>query len=542
MSGVLRTAAETRLAPILSRLGAAATRIRALEGWPRHALAMLAGAASAAAMAPLHVVLVLFVTVPTLVFLIDGAGEGRRGIARAALSGFLFGWGYFLCGLYWIGFAFLVDADTFAWMIPFVALFFPSFLALYWAAAAGLARALWRPGPARILILTALLSAAEWVRGHVFTGFPWNLPGYTWADILPMLQGAALFGIYGLSFVTLLIAGSFAMLADPPGTRGRFFFPAGAIGLLVLLFAGGMLRLAMIVPGKSPNVALRIVQAHVDQKVLNDLDMQPALFAQYRELSMRPGLDAARIVIWPEAAAPLFVNENAAALGAIGSMLQPDKLLVTGGLRRADRPDGTVDVYNSMYAVDSAGKIVANYDKFHLVPFGEYLPLQPLLERLGLMKLTGGLGSFAEGEGLRTLAIPGAPDAGPLICYEIIFPGEVVGQRRPAWLLNITDDSWFGSGAGPLQHFDTSRLRAIEEGLPVVRAANKGIAAIIGPRGEIVAKNPLNTIGVLDGPLPLSLAPTIFSRLRDIPFALMIISTLIVGLGWPRPATPPRSH
>lgn len=533
----LRTNALAPVLAALNHIALIAAHVRTLGPVWRFLLALVAGGASAGALAPLHGLPVLFVTLPLFVWLIDGAGEGARGVRRAGVAGFAFGFGFFLCGLYWIGFAFLVDSDQFAWMIPFVAVLLPAGLGLFPAFTAAFARLLfWSTGPARVFAFAGLWSLSEWLRGHVLTGFPWNLLGYGWAKALPMLQMSAYVGIYGLSLVTTLAAASFALLGDSEiAPQKRLRIPLAFLAALAILFAFGLARLDGVQPRNVEGVWLRIVQARVDQALIADSTMGGAIFTRYLSLSSEPGLNRVTHIVWPEAGIPFPLEESREAQADIASALGKDTVLLTGTPRLARNADGTaLDVFNSM-AIVMGGAIVATYDKSHLVPFGEYLPMQRFLERLGLAQLTGNLGSFARGPGARTLAIPGAPPVGPLICYEIIFPNAAVdGAHRPAWLVNLTDDSWFGNGAGPLQHFDAARVRAIEEGLPVVRAANKGVAAIIGPKGEMVAKSPQGAVGALDGPLPMADPATPYARVGDLPYAILLGAVLIIGLSFPR--------
>jgi apolipoprotein N-acyltransferase len=505
---------------------------RGLSGVTRYAVALGAGVLSAGAMAPLYAAPVLYVTIPVLIWLVDGAGTGRRGIRRAALIGEIFGFGFFLAGLYWIGNAFLVDVKTFGWMIPFVAILLPAGLGLFPAAALAASRALWCEGWPRILLFTVFWIAAEWLRGHILTGFPWNLMGYAWGSLLPMLQSVSWWGIYGLSFVTVLTASSVALAGDTEERVGGFdlrLVPAVGLAALLLLGAIGQLRLLLEEPQYVEGVKLRIVHAAVDQAKIDDPAMREPIFANYLALTARPGLDTVTHVIWPEAAVPFVLSRDPAALDAIGQTLPDETVLITGAIRMQHGSGGAPPLYfNSLHALDGEGRILVTYDKAHLVPFGEYLPLSGLLERLGLMKLAGNLGSFARGTGPRTLAVPGAPPFGALICYEIIFPGAVVDPAvRPGWLVNVTDDSWFGSGTGPYQHFESARVRAIEEGIPVVRAANKGVSAIIDPLGRLVAVASPASVGVLDGGLPRALPQTLYIRTGN---ALLLAFTILASI------------
>lgn len=527
-----RAAQRKRLA---SGVAGFADHVRGLTGPTRYGLAAGAGVLSAGAMAPLYAAPVLFITMPVLVWLLDGAGDGRRGALRAALIGELFGFGFFLAGLYWIGNAFLVDAETFGWMIPFVAVLLPAGLALFPAAALAASRALWCEGWPRILLFTGFWLVAEWLRGHILTGFPWNLMGHAWGSLLPVLQSLSWWGIYGLSFLTVLAAASVALAGDAKErVRGFDLRLAPVLAVVVLFVIGtiGQLRLTLEHARYVDGVKLRIVHAAIDQRKIADPSLREPIFANYLALTARPGLETVSLVIWPEAAVPFVLSRDPAALDAIGETLPDETVLITGA-PRYQRGEGNAPgrYYNALHGLDGEGRILVTYDKAHLVPFGEYLPMEGLLSRLGLIQLAGNLGSFARGPGPRTLAVPGAPPFGPLICYEIIFPGAVLDPAvRPGFMVNVTDDSWFGTGTGPHQHFESARLRAIEEGIPVVRAANKGISAIIDPHGRIVSSASPAAIGVLDGALPRALPQTLYGCLGDTIALIFVLLSLLLGM------------
>ena len=487
-----------------------------LTGARRALFAALAGALSVLAFAPVHAWPVLFLTFGALVWLLDGchAQHGSLGprLKSAALVGFWFGFGYFLAGLYWIAEAFLVEPWRHGWLIPFVMTAMPGGMALFFAAAAALAMWLWLPGAGRVFALAIALGLAEYARGHVLTGLPWNLIGYGLLATLPLMQLAALLGVYALSLLAVLLFASPAALFAPSGSRlGGGKGSAALAGLLVILlglgYVWGERRLASAAHD-STGVRLRIVQANVDQAEKWRPENSVEIFNDYLELTKAGGLDNIDIVIWPETAVPFLLADAPDALSAIGDALPQGTSLLVGSGRLVEESDAPGEpiadrIYNSLLVVDDQGRVIGSYDKIHLVPFGEYLPFQSVLESLGIMQLTGVRGGFAVGKGPRLLAVPGAPPAGPLICYEIIFPDEVTDRAaRPGWFINITNDAWFGSSAGPYQHFHQAQVRAIEQGLPVARAANTGISAVIDPYGRILAEIGLGEKGAIDADLP----------------------------------------
>ena len=507
-------------------------------GWKRAAIALVAGALSALAMAPFNAWPVLFLTFPVMVWLIDGAGAGGlRGIPAAAMAGWWFGLGYFVPGLYWIGYAFLVDAPTFAWLMPFAVLGLPAYLALFTAFGFALARLIWTRDASRVIALAASLTLSEWLRGHVLTGFPWNAFGYALTEPLALAQTASLIGLWGLTFLAVAIFASPAVLIDG-SSRGRNPWVAPVMALLMLIVMGifGVVRLGLQPTATVANVKLRIMQPNLQQDVRFNYSAKPEVMQKYLTLSDRAsgpqstGVRDASILIWPESAFPFFLTREADAMAQIAELLPKGTTLITGSVRAPDLPPGTriTRAYNSIYIIDDEGNVLSIYDKLHLVPFGEYLPFQDWMEKLGFVQLTKVQGGFIPGTRRRTMEIPNAPRALPLICYEAIFPGNVAARDdRPGWIVNLTNDGWFGISTGPYQHLQQARLRAIEEGLPVVRAANTGISAVIDPMGRVVARLGLGVEGVLDSGLPSAIAPTIYARSGDIPAAIIVGAALI---------------
>jgi apolipoprotein N-acyltransferase len=521
-----------------SKLRIAGLSIILAWGWKRAAIALVAGALSALAMAPFNAWPVLFLTFPVAIWLIDGAGAGRwRGVPAAAMSGFWFGLGYFVIGLYWIGYAFLVDAPTFAWLMPFAVLGLPAYLALFTAAAFALARLLWTRDASRLLALAMSLTITEWLRGHLLSGFPWNSFGYALSEPLALAQTASLIGLWGMTFLSVAIFASPAVLIDG-SSRGRkpWIAPVAALVLLAVMAAFGTVRLSMQ-PTLLTKVKLRIMQPNLQQDVKFNYAAKAEVMQKYLTLSDRAsgpqstGVRDANILIWPESAFPFFLTREADAMAQIAELLPKGTVLITGAVRAPDLPPGAriTRAYNSIYVIDHDGSVLSVYDKLHLVPFGEYLPFQDTMEKLGFVQLTRVQGGFIPGTRRRAMDIPDAPRALPLICYEMIFPGDIASRdERPGWIINLTNDGWFGYSTGPYQHLQQAQMRAIEEGLPLVRAANTGISAVIDPSGRIVARLGLAIEGVLDANLPSALPATVYSRLRDIPAAVMVAAALLL--------------
>lgn len=523
-----------------TKLRAAALSIILSWGWKRALIAFAAGSLSVLALAPFNAWPVLFVTFPVAIWLIDGAAAGRaQGLPAAALAGFWFGLGYFVPGLYWIGDAFLVDASTFAWLMPFAVLGLPAYLALFTAFGFALARLVWTKDGSRVIALAASLTIAEWLRGHLLTGFPWNAFGYALTEPLALAQTASLIGIWGLTFLTVVIFAAPAVLIDGSSRRGKSWtVPLAALALLIAMGVFGVVRLSLHPTRMVADVKLRLMQPNLQQDEKFNYSAKAAVMQKYLALSDRAtgpntsGVRDATILIWPESAFPFFLTREPDAMAQIADLLSKGSktVLITGAVRAPDVPPGMriTRAYNSIYVIGHDGSVLSVYDKLHLVPFGEYLPFEDWMAKLGFEELTKVQGGFIPGRVRHTLQIPNAPRALPLICYEAIFPSGVdTPDARPGWMVNVTNDGWFGLTTGPHQHLQQARLRAVEQGLPLVRVANTGISAVIDPVGRIVAHLPLGIEGVLDSSLPAAIAPTVYARVGNIPAAIFVAVALI---------------
>jgi apolipoprotein N-acyltransferase len=504
----------------------AALRLAGLQGFRRYASAFLLGVLAAAALPPVDLTPVLLISFAGLVWLCDGARRPREAFG----IGWSFGFGFFLAGLYWIAAALFVDIAQFWWLLPFAAMGVPAGLAIFSGAAALgshlVCRALrWR-GTSRILALAAAWCVAEWLRGHVLTGLPWNLLGYAWSGGFPgslaMLQTTAVIGIYGLTLITTAVAMLPAVLGDfASGRRAALI-----VGVLVLAacLGFGYARLGAGPPPDVPGVRLRIVQPSIPQTLRNDPAAEVQNFRRLMALSASEGAGRVTTVIWSEGSAPAFPERSRELRAALAAAAPGNGYLIAGTERSDPPPARAEHIWNSLVALDNAGIIRGSYDKAHLVPFGEYVPLRAILP---LDKITPGTTDFSAGPGPATLHLAGLPPFSPLICYEAIFPGAAIDANdRPQWLLNITNDAWYGFTSGPFQHFNIARVRAIEEGLPLVRAANNGISGVVDPYGRVVRYLGLDAIGVVDVNLPQALPPTLYTRLGEAPFWIGLLVML----------------
>jgi apolipoprotein N-acyltransferase len=501
-------------------------------GWRRRLIALVAGATGALALAPINFWPAMLAPLCAAVWLIDGSADinARGGTLLPSMrSAFWVGWwwgfGYFVAGLWWLGSAFLVEADQFAWALPLGVLALPAGLAFFPALGFAIARALWSAGPARALALAVGLGASEWLRALILTGFPWNELGMALGGTLVLAEAASWIGLHGLTFATIAIFAAPATLIDE--ARGVRRAAPTVVGLVALVFlaAFGAWRLSAPEAATVAGVKLRIMQPNIGQGA----DFRPAnkdaIMRRYLDLSDRAtsptstGVADVTHLIWPESAFPFLLAEDPVALNQIADLLHGGATLITGAAR-AERGQAKTrtQYFNSIQVIDRHGGLLDHYDKKRLVPFGEYLPMRRLFEGIGLEQLVRYVpGGFDPGVGDQLLRAPGLPPAQPMVCYEAIFPDEWGGvfagrAGRAGFLLNLTDDIWFGRTAGPYQHFAQARLRAIEQGLPLVRAANSGISAVVDGLGRTIAELPLGADGVLDAPLPVARPPTVYAR------------------------------
>lgn len=477
--------------------------------------------------------------------------DSPRPMRSAFFRGWLGGVGYFGISTWWIVEPFLVDAKVHGWMAPFGIVAMAGGLALFWGVAALVYRALRPEGPWKVLVFAGCFAGFEWLRGHVLTGFPWNLPGEAWRAGGAPSQGAALVGAYGLTWITLAVAAAPAVFGFRLGRSPVIATLALALAGLAGLYGYGWSRLRGELPAAPADAPrIRVVQADIDQKDKWKPENLRLIFDSYAGLTRRPAAAAPEIVVWPEGALPAVIDDLIAPGSIYGPLLvdalQEGQTLLMGANRAELAPtaDGLADVryFNSLVAFRRKGgglRVTGVYDKHRLVPFGEYLPLGDLATRLGIRSLVHMPEDFSAGPPPRPLAPWGAPALQPLICYEALFPGFVragAGREgiRPTWILNVSNDAWFGRTSGPLQHLNLASYRAIEEGLPIVRSTPTGVSAVIDGYGRVLpgARLGLGELGVIDAKLPPPLAPTLYHRLGDAPFgAMLVLSALAVWAG-----------
>lgn len=421
--------------------------------------------------------------------------------------GLAFGIGYFCFALHWIGYAFLVDADAYLWMMPFAVGGLSLFMALYWGAAFVAAGQLAKLRFPVWLTLPVCLGLVEWLRGYLFTGFPWAAPGLIADGLGPVLQLASLVGMPGLTVLILL----WSMAVGALFLRSR-------LAMLVLLtlplsLLWGQWRLSSAPMDMARGPLIRLVQPNISQNDKWRSENADGIFDELLDLSSSASSEKPAVVIWPESAVSFLLDESEEALQKIAGVLEPQQTLLAGSLRRSVDAVKRQKYFTSILMIDDQGLVQQRYDKWRLVPGGEYLPFAWALEPLGFRKVVDLPESFTAGSGPRSIDVPGVGLAGMLICYEAIFPDRLVDeQQRPRWIVNVTNDGWFGLSIGPHQHLAQVRMRAVEQGLPIARAANTGISAMIDPYGRYSGQTTLETRAVLDLKLPDALPPPFFAR------------------------------
>lgn len=524
---------------------ALAARVLLLWGVRRAGLAVLAGAIGALALPPFDIFAAMFVSFSLLVWLLDGATgnaeTGRAGLSSSFWTGWLFGFGYFVCGLWWLGNALLLEADEFAWAIPLAVLGLPAVLAIFYGLATLLARLVWSDGVGRIAALAAAFGLAEWLRSFVATGFPWNAIGYAAMPVPLMMQSSHVLGILAITPLAVFVFAAPALLGT---RRGAWIGLPLALGLLAAHLGYGAHRLYVTpLPPGDKTLTVRLVQPSIDQSQKLENSDRIGIFEKHLALTSaapEEGKPRPDVIVWPETSVPFILTENPDALVRIGDVLQDGQVLLTGAVRAEERGAGQPPLYyNSVYMIDDKGQILGATDKVHLTPFGEYVPFEGLLRQVGIEELISLPGGFTAAASRTPLKLPSGVGFYPLICYEAIFPAEVAPDLAGASvILNVTNDAWFGATPGPYQHFLQARLRAVESGVPLVRVANNGISAVIDPYGRIVEGLSLDAVGAVDTTFEIESVPDRASYNHGLNLwlvlALMTLVAAVSSLGFIR--------
>ncbi|WP_299656152.1 apolipoprotein N-acyltransferase [uncultured Tateyamaria sp.] len=472
--------------------------------WAQGLLGLAGGAFGAAAHAPLSIAVAILVPIGVMFSLLKAA----RSTGHAVLLGLSVGVGYFGLTLSWITQPFQIDAATTGWMAPFALGLLALGLGLFWGAA--LAFAKWCGGRAFVLVFS--LAGVEMLRAYLLTGFPWASAPQALVDGLAG-QALALAGPHGVMLAML------AVMAGVHALNHRAFET-----VLVCLIAIPLLLPPLAERSALTDHTIRLVQPNAPQ----DEKWDPARIPVFvnRQIDYTAAGEVPDLVVWPETALP-YLLENAQPVFDVIADAARGAPVVLGIQRRDD-----AGYYNSLVTLDAAGQVTQTYDKHHLVPFGEYMPLPGLFRSLGIRALAERADSgYARGPGPQVLDMGALGTALPLICYEAVFAHDVgAAPTRPTFLMHITNDAWFGMRSGPQQHLAQAQMRAIEQGLPLIRAANTGVSAIIDANGRITEALWLNEPGYVDAALPVAGPPTLYSRTGDLPWVLLILAGLIAAV------------
>ncbi len=536
MSETLREGSRARavIGAAFMRLVALRERMGRLSGWRALAANIVAGAVAAASFAPVYFWPGLPVGFAVFFWSLDAARVGPKPARAGALRGWAFGFGYFLVSTYWMSFSMLVQAEQFAWMMPIAILGMPTFLGVFIAAAGAIAARVSGGSARRMLALIFAFSLMEYARGHVLTGLPWNLVGQALAAQAAPIQLAAYIGPYGLSLVLIAIALLPALAGYAPGPK-RAFLPILVSAASVFgLYGLGLARLAFHPIADRTDAVVRVVQPSIPQREKIDPDFYWANLDRNLALSAAPTMpDVETFILWGENGAPLL-GDFPQARDYISARLPAGSTLLAGAVRQIEK-DGVERYTNGLVAVDAdSADVLDVYDKHHLVPFGEYLPFETPLRAIGLSQLAPFEDGLVPGPGPRTLDIAGVRLA-PMICYETIFPGSVYPRGdRPEWIAIVTNDGWYGDSSGPRQHLDQARLRAVENGLPIARAANTGVSTMIDPYGRYRARIDLYQEGYFDAVLPKPASATLYSMFGDALYALLMLILGAMIVAWAR--------
>jgi apolipoprotein N-acyltransferase len=503
------------------------------SGWRQTVSLILLGVIAATALPPWYFMPGIFAFAAFALQL----GKCKRPI-NAAYTAWLFGFGFHLLGLHWIANAFLIDGEKFAFLIPFVVVGLPAILAIFPAITMAILPLISRSPGTNTIAIAFLWSASEYLRGHLFTGFPWNLTAYTVSFSENLVQAAAFIGAYGLSFLVLVAAVAPSILFMKRSYWTTFSTLTFLLSFLipVILWFGGLMRLSSSDQAIDHSVLIRIVQANIPQRDKWKSELRFKHISKYLELSnsstklteLFTVSKKPDIIVWPETAVPAFLSENNSLRIFLTSSLPKGSTLITGAPSLSTNQPK--QLYNSLFVISKSGTIKGRYDKVHLVPFGEYIPLKNWLP---FSKIVNGLADFRSGTGPNQIDVPFVGIVSPLICYEVIFPGSVIrnsSKTRPKLLINLTNDAWFGRSSGPFQHLAIAKMRAIEEGIPLLRAANTGVSGFYDAYGRNLGEIGLSDEGVLDRHLfKPTTSSTLYGKFGDnIYFCMMFLCIIVI--------------
>lgn len=486
----------------------------------------LLGGLTALALPPLFIIVLAFIGFSSHILMLNQCKTSKHSF----WMGWCFGFGYFTIGLYWISFALFVDIKQFGWLMPFAIFGIPSILAFYIAFVSLIAFKVKTGLISKVILYSVLWTVFEILRAKLFTGFPWNLLGYAWSFSDSILQITSIGGIWLLSYISILIftiPSIVFVLNKENKVININYKPLFIVSFfIVIIFVWGNIRLNSTNTEYVDDIKVRIVQGNIDQSNKFDANHRVQILDKYKKLSSNNIPEDITHIIWPETAVPFYLDDKSETLTYLKDSIPKEGFLITGALRATfDDQENFKNIWNSIFTINSNGKILSYYDKSHLVPFGEYIPFKSILP---FKKITDGFMDFTKGKGIKTINDDSFVPFSPLICYEVIFPDKVVNKLdRPSLLVNITNDAWYGNSSGPYQHFYMTKVRAIEQGIPLVRAANSGISAVFDSFGRVIVKTKLSTTDVIDSNLPKNINKiTTFSRYGLIIILLLVLSSL----------------
>ena len=508
--------------------------------WPRFLAALFLGAITTLALPPFNHQLILLVTLPAFLILIISEEK----IKKAFWTGWAFGFGHFVTGLYWISISLLVEPEKFAWLIPFAVSLVPAFLSIYIGIVSVIIKIFSFRSWILLIFFASVWTGAEILRGALFTGFPWNLIGYTWTDNLEILQITSIIGIYGLSFLTVflfcipVLMLNFRKFNEEKQVSFNLVPVPIVIGgiIIALMWRWGDYRLNNAA-GNLSDINVHLIQANIKQDMKWDDKKRFDNFIKHLEMSKeavaKQPESETNYFVWSETSIPYVLEKNKELLMLIDDYLPDNSYVFTGALRVSDGVDGDINgkgIWNSLYVIGGDGEILNHYDKSLLVPFGEFVPFRNILPSF-VKKITHGMGDFSSGDGAKSIEIEGVETFSPYICYEIIFPSYFIDNaNRPTWLLNITNDAWFGNSTGPYQHKEIARVRSVELGIPLARTANTGISIVTDAHGRELDSIKLNEEGVISTKLPKDIEPTVYSKARFLSHYMIFAVILILVL------------
>ncbi|WP_455474272.1 apolipoprotein N-acyltransferase [Bartonella sp. B30(2025)] len=512
-----------------------------VTGWKRQALVFLCGALTSFALPPFYFVPICFLTFPVFIVLLDQINiikNNKKRLFTYALSCGTFGFSYFICSLWWLGNALLIEPTTLKWAFPFAVLFPPLYLALYWFFAGFIVGWLWTKGIARFFVLAFALGLAEWLRAILFTGFPWNALGYTAMPTPIFMQSDAIVGLFGMNILAVLAYSLPTVLLTDEKKKFALFL---CLSLISIHSGFGFYRLnttSATIDYQKSNYWVRVVQPSIPQNEKLNNTLSEEILDAHIKLSITPTngkKPEPDLIIWPETSLPYILNDSPALATYIASFLKPKQWAIIGAVRTTyDASYSQTQYFNSMAVIDAKGDVLNTSDKLHLVPFGEYLPYKSLFNKIGFHILAeDDISEYTAAHVRKTVTLPNGFSYLPLICYEIIFPNEMTFKGYPPQaIINVTNDAWFNITPGPYQHLQQAQLRAVELGIPLIRAANNGISAVIDSYGRIVIALKQDAVGVIDSPIPSPIVPIWSNECRIISTFILFILMLLCRVGF----------